>query len=54
MRDYIRHAIEVAQANGCVLEMILKDTHTCENHPERFTWWTEIARELVEEAAAAV
>ena len=26
----------------------LKDTHTCENCPERFTRWTEIARELVE------
>ena len=23
--------------------MILKDTHTCENHPERFTQWIEIA-----------
>ncbi len=54
VRAYIRHAIEVAQQNGCVLEMILKDTHTCEHHPERFTWWTEIARELVEGAAAAV
>jgi hypothetical protein len=28
--------------------MILKDTHTCENHPERFTEWTKIARNLVE------
>jgi len=54
VRNYIRHTIEVAQEHGCVLEMVLKDTHTCEHHPERFTWWTEIARELVEEAAAAV
>ena len=48
LRAYIRHTIQVAQENGCVLEMILKDTHTCEHHPERFTWWTEIARELVQ------
>jgi hypothetical protein len=46
VRSYIRHTLDVTR--GCVLEMILKDTHTCENHPERFTRWTEIARELVE------
>jgi hypothetical protein len=48
VRDYIRAALEAARANGCVVEMILKDTHTCENRPERFTRWTEIARELAE------
>jgi len=48
IREYLQHTLDVAKANGCVLEMILKDTHTCENHPERFTWWTDIARELVE------
>jgi len=46
VRSYIRHTLDVTR--GCVVEMILKDTHTCENHPERFTRWTEIARELVE------
>jgi hypothetical protein len=46
IRDYIRHTIEAA--GDCTLEMILKDTHTCENHPERFTIWTRIARELVD------
>jgi hypothetical protein len=47
IRDYIRHTIEVAQKHGCVLEMILKDTHTCEHHPERFDRWTQIARKEV-------
>jgi hypothetical protein len=46
VRSYIKHTLDVSQ--GCVIEMILKDTHTCENHPERFTRWTQIARELVE------
>ena len=46
VRDYIAAAL--AATRGCVVEMILKDTHTCENRPERFTRWTEIARELVE------
>jgi len=47
IRDYIGHTIDAAK--GCALEMILKDTHTCENHPERFDRWSQIARELVEE-----
>ncbi len=45
VRAYIKHTLDVTK--GCVLEMILKDTHTCDNHPERFTWWTDIARELI-------
>ena len=30
-----------------VRPMILKDTHTCGHHPERFAAWTSIAQELV-------
>lgn len=45
VRSYIRHALDATR--GCVVEMILKDTHTCQNHPERFTIWTDIAQELV-------
>ncbi len=45
VRDTIRHTIQVCQENGCVLEMILKDTHTCQHHPERFDRWSQIARE---------
>jgi hypothetical protein len=45
IRRYIAGALEATR--GCVVEMILKDTHTCENHPERFQEWTRIARELV-------
>jgi len=47
IRDYIRHTLEVTR--GCVVEMILKDTHTCEHHPERFTVWSRIARDLAEQ-----
>lgn len=47
-REYIQHTLDVTQANGCIVEMILKDTHTCENHPERFTRWTDIAQEVVQ------
>ena len=44
VRGYIRHCLDATR--DCVVEMILKDTHTCEHHPERFTRWTEIAQEL--------
>ena len=49
IRAYIRHALDVTK--GCAVEMILKDTHTCDHQPSRFTRWTEIARELVAEYA---
>lgn len=52
IRRYIQHTLDAARAHGCVLEMILKDTHTCEQCPERFDRWTQIARELVEREAA--
>jgi len=45
VRAYIRHTLEVAE--GCVLEIILKDTHTCEHRCERFDRWTTIAGELI-------
>jgi len=38
----------VARAGGCVLEIILKDSHTCEHQPERFDRWLAIAREEIE------
>jgi len=48
IRAHVQRTVDVAAANGCVLEMILKDTHTCEHRPERFTAWTRIAREVVD------
>lgn len=47
VRSYIEHAVNVV-APRCPLEIILKDTHTCEHHPERFDRWTSIARDVVE------
>lgn len=46
VRKYIQHTLDVT--HGCVLEMVLKDVHTCENHPERFTQWTTMAQKLIE------
>lgn len=47
IRRYVRHTLDAA--GDCVLEMILKDTHTCQHHPERFDEWTRIAREEIEQ-----
>ncbi|MCC7491617.1 MAG: hypothetical protein IT204_04690 [Fimbriimonadaceae bacterium] len=47
IREDLRHGLEVCRDN--VLEIILKDTHTCQQQPERFDRWTAIARELVGE-----
>ncbi len=46
VRNYLKHTVDVA-GDGA-LEIILKDTHTCQNHPERFDEWTKIAWELVQ------
>ncbi len=43
VRKSIRHALDVTK--HLVFEIVLKDTHTCDNHPERFERWVEIARE---------
>ncbi len=47
IRNYIRHTLEVCREHGCHLELILKDTHTCESHPERFQRWAIIAKEEI-------
>jgi len=47
IRTYIRRALEATR--NCVVEVILKDTHTCQHHPERFDRWSAIAREVVGE-----
>ncbi len=47
LRRYLQHGVDTARANDCVLEIVLLDTHTCENRPERFDEWSRIACETV-------
>ncbi len=54
IRDDIRRTVRVAREHGCVLEMILKDTHTVRNRPERLTQWVRIALEEVESVVEEV
>lgn len=47
IRSYLRDNIAECRKAGCNFEVILKDTHTCEGHPERFDDWSRIAREEI-------
>ncbi len=44
IENYLEDALQVCQGN--VFEMVLKDTHTLENRPERMETWSRIARRL--------
>ncbi len=44
VESYIKDAVDACAANGCVMEIILKDTHTCQRRPERFDKWSRICR----------
>jgi hypothetical protein len=39
----------IRKARGGKLELVLRDTHTCRNQPERFTRWIALARQAIEE-----
>jgi hypothetical protein len=47
-RSYIRKALEASR--GCVMEIVLKDTHTVDNEPHRMDRWMQIAREEIQRA----
>jgi len=48
IRRIIRETLDITK--DCVVEMILKDTHTVQGQPERLTVWTDICREEVARA----
>jgi len=51
VRADIRETLHIAKEYGCVLEILLQDTHTCNYQPWRFTEWSRIAMEEVQQAA---
>lgn len=38
----------IRKAEGGILELVLRDTHTCRGEPGRFTRWIELARKAIE------
>jgi hypothetical protein len=47
IRSYLRENLAICRNAGCHVEVILKDTHSCEGRPERFDDWCRIAREEI-------
>ena len=45
LRTGLRESIQVARANHCHLEIIMKDNHTIANDPARVIRWVQIALE---------
>ena len=52
VRNQLREAVRITK--GCVLEIVMKDTHTVNHQPERIERWTEIAQEVAAEAVCAL
>jgi hypothetical protein len=50
-RDEIVTVLDAAKANGCIVEFVMKDTHTCCGEPQRYDQWSELALQLCEEYA---
>jgi len=48
-RRQLRHAL--GKTRGCVVEVIMKDLHTCRNEPPRMWAWVDMAMQLAEEYA---
>lgn len=48
-RDLLRDAFE--KTRGCVVEVLMKDLHTCNNEPRRMWEWVDMAIQLAEEYA---
>ena len=47
IRRDLQRTVALCREHDCQLEIILKDTHTCEQRPERFVRWTQLCREAV-------
>jgi len=48
-RDQLRDVFE--KTRGCIVEVVMKDLHTCRGEPTRMWEWIELAKELSEEYA---
>lgn len=48
IRKEVRRALEVAYANNCIVELIMKDNNTLGNNPQNVMDWCRIARDEIE------
>jgi len=51
--EYIRRSVrdDLEKTRGCIVELVMKDTHTCLNQPQRMADWVRIAKEEAERFA---
>ncbi len=49
--ELVREELEngIRKARGGILELVLRDTHTCQSDPGRFGQWVQIARRAIDE-----
>lgn len=52
--EAVRHSIynTLKKTRGCIIELIMKDVHTCRNQPPRLWEWTKIAMGVANEFAS--
>lgn len=48
VRGELRAALDVAKANNCVIELLMKDNNTLGNNPQNVIDWCRIARQEIE------
>ncbi|MDI6783694.1 MAG: hypothetical protein QME64_06310 [bacterium] len=46
VREPLVQVMKLVKENGYILEMIMKDTHTVQNDPNRLSRWVEIAKQV--------
>ena len=49
IRAIMRHDLEACRANGCHVDITLKDVETVQSDPRRVREWVKITRELIDE-----
>ncbi len=53
IRDDLRATMKLTFQHGCATEIVMKDVHTLQGHPERLTRWVALAREVSREIYGA-
>jgi len=48
IRETVCGALDAARANGCHIDITLKDVETMQGHPERIHEWVRIVRDVIE------
>ena len=49
IRKTVSGALDAAEANGCHIDITLKDVETVQNEPDRIHRWVRLVREVIEE-----